>query len=417
VVVVKLLTEKKEIDTLYGRIAVGIFLVQDLVVIVILTFLAGLGGAEELSLGGTARSLALAFGGMGLLLAAALLAARFVLPRLFAWISSSLEGLFIWSLSWCFLLVIGAELLHLSVEIGAFVAGMSLAQLPYSHDLRRRVHPLMNFFIAVFFTSLGVRMELGEALAQWAPALLLSLFVLIGNPVIFMWIISRLGYGERTSFMTSVTVAQISEFSFIFAAMGLAAGLISEAILSVVAFVGLVTIAVSAYMILYNEPLYRLLRGTFAVRMFGANPEPDPEPEENPLEGHVIVVGMNALGRRLVEGLVRRGDRVLAVDTDPEKLDGLESDTLLGNIDQPAVLEEARLNDARLVVSALQIESVNALLAYRCREAGVTCSIHAFDRSVVRELRELGANHLMVPKTLGIRRMVAELRRRGVVGT
>jgi voltage-gated potassium channel Kch len=260
-------------------------------------------------------------------------------------------------------------------------------------------------------------MELGEALAQWAPALLLSLFVLIGNPVIFMWIISRLGYGERTSFMTSVTVAQISEFSFIFAAMGLAAGLISEAILSVVAFVGLVTIAVSAYMILYNEPLYRLLRGTFAVRMFGANPEPDPEPEENPLVDHVIVVGMNALGRRLVEGLVLRGDRVLAVDTDPEKLDGLESDTLLGNIDQPAVLEEARLNDARLVVSALQIESVNALLAYRCREAGVTCSIHAFDRSVVRELRELGANHLMVPKTLGIRRMAAELRRRGVVGT
>jgi len=417
VVVVKLLTEKKDIDTLYGRIAVGIFLVQDLVVIVILTFLAGLGGAEELSLGGTATSLALAFGGMGLLLVAALLAARFVLPRLFAWISSSLEGLFIWSLSWCFLLVIAAELLHLSVEIGAFVAGMSLAQLPYSNDLRRRVHPLMNFFIAVFFTSLGVRMELGEALAQWAPALLLSLFVLIGNPVIFMWIISRLGYGERTSFMTSVTVAQISEFSFIFAAMGLAAGLISEAILSVVAFVGLVTIAVSAYMILYNEHLYRLLRGTFAIRVFGANPEPEPEPESNPLVEHVIVVGMNALGRRLVEGLVRRGDRVLAVDTDPEKLDGLESDTLLGNIDQPSVLEDARLNEARLVVSALQIESVNALLAYRCREAGVPCSIHAFDRSVVRELRDLGANHLMVPKTLGIRKMVDELRRRGVVGT
>jgi hypothetical protein len=293
---------------------------------------------------------------------------------------------------------------------------VSLAQLPYSHDLRRRVHPLMNFFIAVFFTSLGIRMELDAALGQWFPALVLSVFVLIGNPVIFMWIISRLGYGERTSFFTSVTVAQISEFSFIFAALGVTTGLIGEAILSVVSLVGLVTIGVSAYMILYNEPLYRLLKPTLIIRAFRAPPEPEPLAEENPLRDHVLVVGMNSLGRRLVDELTRRGERVVAIDTDPTKLQGVSADTLLGNIDHPGVLEECRMPEAKLVISALQIESVNNLLVYRCREAGVPCSIHAFDRSVMLELRDLGANHLMIPKNNGIKWIVEELRRRGVVG-
>jgi Kef-type K+ transport system membrane component KefB len=415
VVVVKLLTEKGELDSLYGRIAVGIFLVQDLVVIVILTFLAGLGSAGTLDLSSTAIGLLGAFGGMALLLLVALLAARYLLPRLLGWISSSLEGLFIWSLSWCFLLVVGAELLHLSIEIGAFVAGVSLAQLPYTSELRRRVHPLMNFFIAIFFTSLGIRMELGAALEQWFPALALSLFVLVGNPVIFMWIVSRLGYGERTSFLTSVTVAQISEFSFIFAAMGLATGLIDESILSIVALVGLVTIAASAYMILYNSELYERLRGLWIVRAFRAAPEPEISDEVAKYRSHVIVVGLNSLGIRITEELIARGERVLVIDTDPAKLAKLPCGTLLGSVDHPSVLEEANLAEAKLVVSALQIEDANNLLAYRCRVAGVPCSIHAFDRSVVDELRQIGANHLMIPKNNGIRRIMRELQARGVL--
>jgi Kef-type K+ transport system membrane component KefB len=417
VVVVKLLTEKGEIDSLYGRIAVGIFLVQDLVVIVILTFLAGLGGAGTFDLASTAMGLLAAFGGMGLLLLVALFAARYLLPRLFGWVSSSLEALFIWSLSWCFLLVVGAEVLHLSIEIGAFVAGVSLAQLPYNQELRRRVRPLMNFFIAIFFTSLGVRMELGAALEQWFPALVLSLFVLIGNPVIFMWIIARLGYGERTSFLTSVTVAQISEFSFIFAAMGLATGLIDETILSVVAFVGLVTIAVSAYMILYNGEMYERLRGGWLLRPFHSAAEPSADEGTPPLQSHIIVVGLNSLGERLVNELMRRGETVLAIDTDPLKLALLKCETLLGSVDHPSVLEEANLAGAKLVVSALQIEDTNNLLAYRCRALGVPCSIHAFDRSVVEELRSIGVNHLMVSKNNGIRRILLELRERGLLGT
>lgn len=414
VVVVKLLDQKKEIDALYGRMAVGIFLVQDLVVIVALTFLAGLGDAEALTAASVGTGLGMAFGGMALLLAAALLSARYILPRVFAWVAGAPEPMLIWSLCWCFLFVLGAEVLALSLEIGAFLAGLSLAQLPYNHDLRRRVHPLMNFFLAVFFVSLGVQMEFGGAAQHAASAVVLSLFVLIGNPFIFMLIITKAGYGERTSFLTSVTVAQISEFSFIFAALGLASGLIDASILSLIGVIGVVTIAASSYMILYNYELYDMVARTGVLRMFRAPPEQPDEGSGRP-EGHVIVVGMNALGRRLVELLAARGDMVVAVDTDPRKLDGLPAMTVLGSAEYYSVMEEANLASARLLISALQIEEANNLLAYWCRQQGVPASIHAFDQSVVDDLRGIGVNHMIMSKNTGVQRIAIELRRAGVL--
>jgi Kef-type K+ transport system membrane component KefB len=415
IVVVKVLTQKNELDSLYGRIAVGIFLVQDLVVIVALTLLNGLGQPDELSLGALARSLGGAFGGMLLLLGAALLSARYVLPPLFGWISASLEGLFIWSLAWCFLFVVAAELLQVSVEIGAFLAGLSLAQLPFHVSLRRSVHPLMNFFVMVFFVSLGVQMEVEEATRHWGAAIALSAFVLIGNPLIFMAIIARTGYGERTAFLTSITVAQISEFSFVFAAVGLSAGLIDESILSLIGVVGLVTIAASVYMILNNERLYEFFRGRGWLRLFGAEQEVEPVETDPELEGHVIVVGLNALGRRIVDALLERGEAVLVIDSDPGKLADLPTRTLLGSVDDPVVLEEARLPRAKLLVSALQIEDVNHMLAYWGREAGVPTSIHALDQELAAELREAGAVHVIRSKSSATKRLAMLLRRAGVI--
>ncbi|MBA2663921.1 MAG: cation:proton antiporter [Bradymonadaceae bacterium] len=415
VVVVKLLDQKGELDSLYGRIAVGIFLVQDLVVIFALTFLAALGaGSEEFDLAELAVNLGLAFGGTALLLAVALLASRYLLPRPFAWSARSPETLFIWSLCWCFLFVLASEAMNLSLEIGSFLAGISLAQLPYNEDLRRRVHPLMNFFIAIFFVSLGLQMELGAALDHIGSAAALSLFVLIGNPLIFMFIIARQGYSEKTSFFTSVTVAQISEFSFIFATMGITTGLIGEHILSIVAVVGLVTIAISSYMILYSEAIYRFMHRAGLLRIFGASTQPEPELEEG-LSDHVIVVGMNSLGRELVKKLSGRGELVLAIDTDVSKLEGLPCQTMLGSVDYLSVLDDAGLVRAKLVISALQIEDTNKMLAYRSRAHGVPVSIHAFDRSVHAELHEIGVDYLITPKETGVSVQIDELRRLGVI--
>ncbi|CAN5117214.1 cation:proton antiporter [soil metagenome] len=420
VVVVKLLDEKGELDSLYGRIAVGIFLVQDMVVILILTFLAGMSGADDLDAGKIAVGLAKAFGGMALLLGLSLLASRYLLPRPFRWAARSPDVLLIWALSWCFLLVLAAHAFGLSLEVGAFLAGLSLAQLPYNEDLRRRVHPLMNLFIAVFFVTLGVKMEGGGLGDNWWPTLVLALFVLIGNPLIFIFIITRMGYSKKTSFLTSVTVAQISEFSFIFAGMGVSRGLIGTEILAITALVGVVTIAISSYMIIYNRPLYQFFEKTGMLdwklfRTSGRAESSDEMGHPHPLTNHVIVVGMNTLGRRLVRELHARGETVLAVDTDPVKLEDLPCHSLLGSVEYLSVLEEAGLRRAKLLVSALKIEDANDLLAFRCQSAGVPCAIHVVDLSVVDNLLDVGADYLMVSRVDGVKAQAKVLKEMGIL--
>lgn len=420
VVVVKLLEEKGELESLYGRIAVGVLLVQDLVVIMLLTFLAGMSGSgEEMDAGAIGMGLLKAFGGMAILLVVSLVASKFILPRPFKWAARSPEVLLVWALSWCFLMVFGAHAFHLSLEIGAFLAGMSLAQLPYNEDLRRRVHPLMNFFVAVFFVTLGIRIDLDGAVDQIGATVALSSFVLIGKPLMFLGILGVLGFGRKTAFLTGTALAQTSEFSFILAGLAMGKGLIGGDILLVSALVGVVTIAISSYMIIRSHGLYAwaLRTGLLRFGFLDGNPEIVDRIVHagQHLSGHVVVVGMNSLGRELVRRLVAKGEEVLAVDTDPQKLEGLPGQILLGSVGYLTVLEEAGYRRAKLLVSALQIEEVNDLLAYRCRSAGIPCAIHVVDLSVVDNLLELDADYLMVPKVDGVKAQLAMLKAMGVL--
>jgi Kef-type K+ transport system membrane component KefB len=420
VVVVKLLTEKGEIESLYGRIAVGVLLVQDLVVIVLLTFLAGMsGGQAGLDAGAVGLGLLKAFGGMAALVAVALVAAKYLLPKPFRWAARSPEILLIWALSWCFLMVLGAHAFGLSHEVGAFLAGMSLAQLPYNENLRMRVHPLMNFFIAVFFVTLGVRINFDGALGQMGATAALAAFVLIGKPLVFLGIIGGMGYGRKTAFLTGLTLAQTSEFSFILAGLAMGKGLIGGEVMLVTALVGVGTIAISSYMINHSHGLYAWLLklGAFRFRFLDGKTEVTDRIVQpgHGLERHVIVVGMNALGRELVKRLVAKGERTLAVDTDPVKLEGLPGRKLLGSADYLSVLEEAGYEKAKLIVSALQIEETNDLLAYRSKSVGVPCAIHVVDLSVVDNLLELETDYLMVSKVDGVKAQLRTLKEMGVL--
>lgn len=416
VVVVKLLEQKGDLDALYGRMAVGIFLVQDLVVIVALTVLSGLGSEGGFEAGALLHGLLRSFGGMAVLLAAAVVSSRWLLPRPAAWIARSSEGSLVWALVWCFVFVALADAVHLSHEIGGFLAGMSLAQLPYNEDLRLRLRPLMNFAVAIFFVALGVQMELGAALRDWPSALVLSLFVLLGNPLIFLYLIVWCGYGERTAFLAGVTVAQISEFSFIFIAMAAESGLVDRSAVAVTALVGLITIAGSSYLILYNGPLYERARRLGLLRWLRAARQDDPDEGSGADDrGHVVVVGMNAMGRKLVRGLADWGAVVVAVDSDHAKLEGLPCRVVLGSADHLEVLQQARVASAALVVTALRIQVSNELLARRCRDLGVPVAVHLFDRSVADEVENLVPDYVINPKEVGCRLLVDRLADLGVV--
>lgn len=402
VVVIKLLDQKGVMNRLYARISVALFLAQDIVVIGALTVLTGFGGSEPLTPMEMAINFSQAFGGMALLLTLALIAARYLLPKPFAWAARSPDTVFIWALCWCFLVVMLAHQFHLSVEIGAFLAGIAIAQLPIHEDLHRRLHPLMAFFIAVFLVTLGIKMDLSSFSRVWPAALGLSAFVLLIKPLIVFNILARIRFSEYTAFQTAVATGQVSEFAFILLALGATTGLIGADIVALGGLVGIITIALSSYLIIHSEALYRLFARTGVLRIFRAKQEDDVEALRH-RKAHSIVVGMNALGREIVQQLTQRGERVLAIDTDPNKLEGLgTADILIGNVEYQSVVEEIGLREAKIVVSALQIEDTNHMLAYRCRSAGVPCAIHAFDMSVVDDLLDLDTTYLMMPAADGV---------------
>ncbi len=415
VVVIKLLDQKGAMRRLYARISVALFLSQDIVVIVALTILSGLVGGGELELVTVAKNLGLAFGGMLVLLLVSLLAARYALPKPFAWAARSPDTVFIWALCWCFLVVLLAHAFHLSVEIGAFLAGIAIAQLPIHEDLHRRLHPLMSLFIAVFLVTLGIKMDLSGLGAMLPQALALSAFVLLLKPLIVFLILARMRFSEYTAFQVAVATGQVSEFAFILLALGLGSGLLDGSVASLGGLTGLITIGISSYLIIYSETLYRFFQRFHLLAIFRAKQDPDPE-ETRENEAHIIVVGMNALGRELVQQFSLRGERVIAIDTDPKKLEGLgTAATMIGSVEYETVIEELGMRRAKLVVSALQIEDVNHLLAYRCRNLGVPCAVHAFDVSVVDDLLDLDTAYLLMPNVDGIVEQRELLEAQGIV--
>tara|TARA_B100000989_G_scaffold55567_1_gene37412 strand:+ start:2104 stop:3771 length:1668 start_codon:yes stop_codon:yes gene_type:complete len=409
VVVIKLLDQKGATGRLFGRIAISLFLAQDIVVIIGLTILSGLGsgGGESFEMVALTKSLGIAFSGMVILLLVSLFASSYVLPKPFAWASRSPDTVFIWALCWCFSAVLLAHQFHLSVEIGAFLAGIAIAQLPIHEDLHRRLHPLMTFFVAVFLVTLGIQMDISVLGEVWKYGLGLSAFVIIVKPLIVFTILSRLRYSEYTAFQAATASGQVSEFAFILLGLGAGAGLIEGRVVSLGGMVGILTIAISSYLILYSNPLYCVFQKLGVLKFFKAKQEPDTE-EQHSYEGHVIVVGMNALGREIVKQLSGRGETVLAIDTDPKKLEGLNcAETLIGSVEYESAVEEIGLSRARFVISALQIEDTNHLLAYRCRSAGVPCAIHAFDISVVEDLLDLDTAYMFMPAFDAVREQLA----------
>lgn len=416
VIAVKLLDEKKELDSHYGHIAVACSLVQSFLVILLLSVLAGLGD-EGGGAAGMVWNMSKAFGGVILMGAFAWAASRWILPKPFAWAARSPETAVIWSLTWCFLLILMARGLGLSLEIGAFLAGISLAQLPHNEDLHRRVHPLMNLFLAIFFVTLAVPISFDHLGGGWVAPLLLSGFVIVGNTTIYLLMIPYFGFSARTALLTGITGSQISEFSFILAAMGVAKGMIGIEIIGLMTVIGLLTMGGSAYLIRYNHRIADFLESRGCLKWFERKRHQEPDLHTAEWSGHVIVVGMNTLGREIVQRLHERGETVLAVDTDPRKLAGLASHTLLGSVEYLSVLQQVGLDRAKLLVSALQIEDANDLLAYRCQLAGVPSAIHVVDMSVVDNLLELGANYLMISKVDGVKAQSRTLREIGILGS
>ena len=254
IIALKIISDKRDTPQLYAKITTGILLVQDLVATMLLIAVAGM-GSGSLPLPELSRTL-----GWAILLGVGVYCAgTYLLPRIEKFISDSQEYLFIFSVAWGFGIASLFSMAGLSIEVGALFAGVALAAQPYAQQMSSRLKPLRDFFIIIFFIVLGARLEFTNPGALLLPGVSLALFVLFGNPLIIMIIMGFLGYTKKTSFRAGLNLAQISEFSLVLILLALEYNQISQEIVSVVTIVGLITIAGSTYMMLYDNKLYSVL--------------------------------------------------------------------------------------------------------------------------------------------------------------
>jgi len=266
IIIVKLLSDKREIDSLHGQIALGFLIVQDLVVVLAMIVLSAIGiGAAEEGGHGSGRLPLVLFSGLAMV-AFVVLFVRYLANPLTARLARAPELLVLFAIAMAAMFAAAGELVGLGKEVGGLLAGVSLASSPYRETIAARLAPLRDFLLLFFFISLGSTLDLSLLGAHIGGAVVFSVFVLVGNPLIVLAIMGAMGYRKRTGFLAGLTVAQISEFSLIFVAMGVSLGHLGEETLGLVTMVGLVTIAASTYMITYSHQLYALFEP--ALRLF-----------------------------------------------------------------------------------------------------------------------------------------------------
>jgi len=357
VIIVKLLSDKREIDALHGRIALGILIMQDIVVVILMIGLTAYGGvAQDTHFG--MQALDVIGKGIGFLAFAALIT-RYLFPTLLRSLARWPELLTLFAIAWAIgLASLGTEL-GFSKEVGAFVAGVALAATPYKAILAARLVSLRDFLLLFFFIDLGVQIDMGHLGAALGPAILLSVIVLVGKPIMIMTFVGGMGYAKRTATTAGLAMGQISEFSLILAALGLSLGHIDKPTMGLITLVGLITIGLSTYMILYSNWFYERLTPVLGIfnlpwRRAGRFPDDGGQADASPVD--TIVFGLGRYGRNVTQELQRRGHSVLGVDFDPERVRfwrqrGLA--TLYGDLEDAELFHGLPLAAARWVVSTI----------------------------------------------------------------
>lgn len=409
IIIVKLLSDKREIDALHGQIALGFLIVQDLVVVLAMIVLSaiGIGTADDHAGRGILTVLA---SGLGLV-ALTMLFVRHVATPLTERLARAPELLVIFAIAQAAIFAAVGDFVGLGKEVGGLLAGISLASTPYRETITARLAPLRDFMLLFFFIALGAALDLSLLGANLFGALVLSLFVLIGNPLIVMAIMAVMGYRKRTGFLAGLTVAQISEFSLIFIAMGVALGHVEPDALGLVTLVGLVTIALSTYMITYSHPLY-----AWCEPLLGAFERSGTPRESGPAEGptgkqaEVIIFGLGRFGTAIAVRLHRHGVHVLGVDFNPQavrRCRALGIDTRYGDATDPEFLTHLPLSKARWLVSTTPSQATGvthddarATLIQLARGAGfcgrIAVTSHGGEGET-RDLLALGADRVVEP--------------------
>lgn len=418
VIIVKILSDKRDLHSLYAKISLVILLAQDLLAILLLMFLSGFsqqtGGGESLT-----QFFLIAIKGIILFTGVWYLSIN-VFPKFFELIARSSETLFLVSMAWVFGLtaLVSSPYVGFSIEIGGFLAGLALANSIVNYQIIAKAKILRDFFIVIFFVLLGAQMSFVNFSQVLVPAIIISLFVLIGKPIIIMFILGFMGYRKRTSFLTGITHSQISEFSLIIIFLGNKLGHVSGNVVSLITMVAIITFAFSSFLILRGNNLYLSFgkKINFLERKHNKKDEMVPTDGFDNLKDHVVVVGGDQMGQSILEALKDSGDEVVVIDFDPAVVKNLENKKvhrLFGDISDLDIQERAQIDTAKLVISTIPDAEDNLLLLKELRHENRKAKVvvMALDSHDAKLLYKANADYVILPHLAGgrqIAKIIAE---------
>lgn len=402
VVVIKMLLEKRDLTSLYGKLSIGILLVEDIVAIAALMFISVSSSALNLGFQESLPLLTLILKAIGLFLLTFVLS-RYVLEKVFDSVAKSVELLFFTAITWCFVFTSLAIISGFSVVIGAFLAGVALASSPYHLQIEGKIKPLRDFFLTLFFVYLGSQVHLGDIANNWVAILLFTLFAISLKPILYMLVLGFFGFRKHTYFQTALNLSQISEFSLIVLVVGIQYGIVSQLSLSIMAAAAVLSIIISSIGIHYSKPLYKLLRfplGFFEHRSKVHRVETNLKEE---LHDHIIIIGAHRVGGPVVEYLKKGDIPFVVMDFNPQIVGKLRDDgvkVIFGDVSDPEILDSLQLEQAKLIISTANSLSDNEVLIEECkrRKSNATIVARADDADHAKTLKSLGANYVILPE-------------------
>jgi Kef-type K+ transport system membrane component KefB/Trk K+ transport system NAD-binding subunit len=409
IIIMKLLSDRQQLDSLYGKISIGVLIIQDLVAMGVLMFMSGISGdvsfadfALKSLLGGT------------ILVVFLFLIGIFALPKITKSVAKSQELLFLFSICWCFLIASLFSFLGFSIEIGALIAGVILSLSPYSTEISAKIRPLRDFFLIIFFIILGFNVDIAGIGGVIIDALILSAIALILKPIILMLFMKYFGYTKRTNFLVGTTLGQISEFSLIVLVMGVSIGAVSTDILHTLILTMIITIILSTYGIIYSQKFYQATSRFLSV----FEKKNIRKKREIKHTYDAILFGYNRIGFNILNSLKKVKQKYLVVDFNPDTiydLQKLQVPSLYGDVDDPEFLGELPLNKMKLGVSTVPDFETNSLLIKEIRavnsKAIIIVRAHTIKEAF--DLYALGASYVLTPHFLGgeyVSKMIRDLK-------
>jgi Kef-type K+ transport system membrane component KefB len=400
VIAVKILADRRELDTLAGRMTIGIAVLQDIAVIVFLGLQPALGDPSLLVVFRTLFRI-------GVLIGLAVGVSRYLLPPLFRRVAKLPELIAVGALAWCFVVAALADSLGLSHEMGALVAGVAISTFPYSVDVTAKAAGLRDFFITLFFVGLGLKIPPPEP-GPLAVAAGISVFVAATRFVTVMGPLRLLGLGNRVGFLTTLNLVPLSEFALVIVTVGIRHGHVDREIFApiVYAFIGLAV--VGSYAIARSDPLFRriepwLVRVGLRDDVSSAVPAPATGPGTD-----IFVLGFSWSASSLLEEITRHQPgylpRLAVIDFNPEvhrRLVARGVRAIWGDVSQRDTLEHAGVAEARLVLCTLPntilrgIDNLRLVELVRTLNPSAAVVAHAERLGDIPRLKAAGASHVL----------------------